>query len=92
MGPGHADKWETSITLALEGAHVRIDELPKAGEPLSYTRFGIVDGRAFDGQPTSGFVVPEASDPRYSAAAEGEHDLEEAVATIAEEVRQALRG
>ncbi len=90
MGPGHADKWETAITLALEGAHVRVDELPGPGEPLGYQQFGIVDGRAFDGHPTPGFIVPAASDLRGSVAAEGERYVQEAVATIAEEVWQAL--
>ena len=73
---GHADRLETSLMLALEGDRVRLDELPAAGEPLVYKRFGIVDGRAFDGEPNEGFAIREESDPRGSSLEEGERIVE----------------
>lgn len=90
LDPGHADKWETSITLAFEEPHVRVDELPPRGEPLRYQAYGIVDGRAFDGHPAPGFVLPVESDPRDARREDGERLLQAAIASIAEEVRQTL--
>jgi creatinine amidohydrolase len=90
LGPGHADRWETSITMALEGPHVRVEELPSPGEPLRYPDFGIVDGLAFDGHPAAEFVLPAESDPRHARREEGEKLLQEAVATIVDEVHAAL--
>ncbi len=88
--PGHADKWETAITLAMEEPHVRVDALPAPETPLHYQEFGIVDGRAFDGYPSPEYVLPVGSDPRYAQREEGERLLREAVSTIADEVRRAL--
>ncbi len=90
LGPGHADQWETAITLAVAAPHVWVDELPPRGEVLPYQEYGIVDGQAFDGHPTAGFVVPMGSDPRDARREDGESMLREAVASIATEVRQAL--
>lgn len=88
--PGHADRWETSIALALAEPHVGLDDLPPRGEALRYYEYGIVDGRAFDGYPAPDCVLPAASDPRDARRDEGERLLQAAVASIAEEVRQAL--
>jgi creatinine amidohydrolase len=71
LGPGHADRWETAIMLAIEEQHVALSELPLRAEPLPYRAYGIVDAAAFDGRPSPGFAVPEAADPRRATRAEG---------------------
>ena len=88
--PGHADQWETAIALAIDPSLVQVTALPPVTTPLRYSEFGIVDGRAFDGQAAPDFNVPVDSDPRYARREEGERLLEAAVTRIAEEVRQTL--
>lgn len=88
--PGHAEKHETSILMALEGEHVRIDRLPARDDPIRYPEFGIVDGAAFDGNPNVDFVVPKDADPRYSSREEGEAILAAEVKLAVEVVRRAL--
>lgn len=89
--PGHAERMETSIMLALEGQHVDMGRLPAVDEPLPYAEFGIVDGDAFDGRPNAGYVLPEANDPRlHSHSDEGKEIVAGEVAHIVGLVRQAL--
>jgi len=89
IDPGHADRGETAVMLALLGDRVRPDELPDEG-PLAYRDYGVVDGRAFDGDPTSDFTLRPESDPRGVAAEEGERLLEREVRFVAERVRAEL--
>lgn len=86
---GHADRWETSLMLALEGERVRLDQLPKDG-PLVYKRYGVVDGRAFDGYPNDGFAVRDESDPRNSSPDEGRRIVDVEVEHLASIVRKRL--
>jgi creatinine amidohydrolase len=90
MGPGHADQWETAVTLAFAEPLVSLGDLPARDQALHYADVGIVDGRAFDGFPTPDYSVPAESDPRAAQRAAGETFVRDAVATIVEEVRQAL--
>jgi creatinine amidohydrolase len=90
LDPGHADREETAIMMAIAGERVRLDRLPRTGTPLRYAEFGIVDGAAFDGSPTADFTVPAHADPRGATAAEGEALLEREVEAAVATVRQEL--
>lgn len=87
VDPGHAEKWETAIVMALEESHVRLAALPPHDQSLAYKDYGIVEGRAFDGRPAPGYLLSRAADPRYAERAEGLKMVEEGVAYIAAEVR-----
>lgn len=69
--PGHADRYETSILMALEQQHVDVGQLPAPPEKLPYQDFGIVNGAAFDGHPEPDLAVPDRCDPRHSTPEEG---------------------
>lgn len=88
--PGHAERFETSVLMALEPDHVRIEDLPPNDQPLVYKDFGIVDGSAFDGRPSPGFLLPRDDDPRESSAEEGRTILRAEVERIVREVRGEL--
>jgi len=60
--------------VAVAGEHVRLDELP-ADDPLRYRDYGVVDGPAFDGNPTPDFTVRADADPRAATREEGERIL-----------------
>lgn len=70
-GPGHAAREETAIALALCPSQVRCDLLPPTEEPLVYAEYGIVDAKAFDGDPAPGFALPADDHPRSATAEEG---------------------
>lgn len=80
--PGHADRYETSVLMALEDDRVDVTKLPAGPERLPYRAFGIVDGPAFDGHPDPDLAVPATCDPRGSTAAEGQHFVEAEVARV----------
>ena len=71
VDPGHADRLETSLLMALEPQAVDVQQLPPRPHRLPYADFGIVDGAAFDGRPQPDSSVPDAADPRSSSAEEG---------------------
>jgi len=85
MDPGHAEKWETAMVLALEEPYVRLRELPPADQPLPYRDYGIVEGSAFAGNPAPGFALPTTADPRDAERAEGERLVDGVVQAIAGE-------
>jgi creatinine amidohydrolase len=87
-GPGHAAREETSIGLALCPAQVRPDLLPPIDVPLRYAEYGIVDARAFDGDPAPGHALPGDDHPRSSTAEEGEAILEAEGHALARRVSQ----
>jgi creatinine amidohydrolase len=89
LDPGHAERNETAVMLALVGDRVRLGELPQ-DEPLRYADHGIVDGPAFDGNPTQDFTVRPEADPRHATREEGERILAREVALAAERVRNEL--
>jgi creatinine amidohydrolase len=89
LDPGHAERAEAAIMLALDGNGVRLEELP-AGGPLRYRDYGIVDGPAFDGDPTPERTVRPEADPRGATREEGERILAGEVERMAEIVRQEL--
>lgn len=62
--PGHAEKVETSIIMAVMPELVDVASLPPKNVPLRYRDYGIVEGRAFDGDPTPDFTLRRESDPR----------------------------
>lgn len=90
--PGHADREETSIMIAVAGEHVRLEQLPPPATPLSYAEHGIVDGDAFDGRPSAERTVPAHADPRGSTREEGEallaREVEAAVAAVRRELER----
>jgi len=90
LDPGHADREETSIMLAIAPDLVRLEELPPPDAPLAYARHGIVDGAAFDGKPSPDFTIPQHADPRGSTREEGEmlleHEVRSAAARVAREL------
>jgi creatinine amidohydrolase len=85
-GPGHADRLEAEVILAIEPDWVHLDALP-AAEPLPYAVYGIVDSEAFEGRPTADFTVAPDSDPRSSSRGDGLRGLEAEVARLTEIVR-----
>jgi creatinine amidohydrolase len=89
-GPGHADRFETSVMLALEERLVHVDRLPARDLPLVYKEHGIVDGPAFGGDPNEGFAVRDISDPRDATRQEGEALVAREVAQVARIARAAL--
>jgi creatinine amidohydrolase len=91
VDPGHAEKWETEIVMALEEQHVRLDALPPLDVPLPYPQFGIVEGRAFAGNPPPDFILSRNADPRFADRDEGITLVEEVVAHIAQIVNDNLR-
>jgi creatinine amidohydrolase len=88
--PGHAEKWETSILLALAEPYVKLSNLPNKDQPIRYQDYGIIDGRAFDGSPTPGLLLPTDADPRYAERDAGERILDEEVRGVVEEVHRHL--
>jgi creatinine amidohydrolase len=90
QGPGHADREETAIMLAIAGELVQLDDLPPPETPLRYAAYGIVDAAAFDGSPNAGFVVPPEADPRRATREQGEEILRREVEAAAGRVRREL--
>lgn len=88
--PGHADRYETDVMLALEPESVDLAALPPTAVPLRYHETGIVDPEAFDGAPNEGFVVPPAADPRGSTRENGLRLVEAEVAAGIAFVRRQL--
>lgn len=88
--PGHAERWETSILLALEEECVKLSALPPLGQPLDYRNHGIVDGRAFDGRPSPHFLLPDEADPRHSTRQEGERLVEQEVRSLVSDLQHRL--
>jgi len=88
--PGHADRFEASIMMALERDLVHIDRLPARDAPLVYRDFGVVNGAAFDGQPSEGFAVPEHADPRLSSPEVGRALVDAAVRNLVEMVQNRM--
>ena len=76
--------------LAIAEEHVRLDALPPRDRPLRYEDHGIVDGAAFDGEPTPEFVVAPHADPRSATREEGEQILDREVQAAVARVREAL--
>ena len=90
QGPGHADREETAVMMAVAGDLVRIDQLPPLDVPLRYADHGIVDSAAFDGFPGEGFLLPREADPRLATREEGQEivaqELAAAVAAVTQEL------
>jgi len=88
--PGHAEKVETSIILAIHPELVDIGALPPRGVPIQYRDFGIVDGKAFDGSPTPDFTLRPESDPRDATVELGRAVLDAEVDRLAAIVQERL--
>src|SRR5205807_267758 len=65
--PGHAEKIETSLMMAMRPELVDVASLPPTDVPLRYRDYGVVDGKAFDGNPTPDFTLRREADPRDAA-------------------------
>lgn len=89
--PGHAEKIETSIMMAMQPELVDVSSLPSKDVPLRYRDYGIVDGKAFDGDPTPDFTLRRESDPRGAGPELGRRVLDAEVDQLAESVRKDLR-
>lgn len=74
--PGHAEKVETSLMLAMMPDLVDLNALPPRHVRLRYQDYGIVEGKAFDGHPTPDFTLRDEADPRDASAAMGVEILE----------------
>lgn len=88
--PGHAERWETSIMMAVDPDIVRLDQLPPIGVPMAYRDFGAVNGEAFEGRATPTFELPNNDDPRYATAETGRAMLERGVEAVVEAMLQEL--
>jgi creatinine amidohydrolase len=89
--PGHAEKIETSLMMAMLPELVDLASLPPTDVPLRYRDYGIVDGKAFDGNPTSDFTVRREADPRDAAPDLGRKILAAEVNRLVEVVQGTLR-
>ena len=69
LDPGHADRTETAMMMALTDG-VALEELPPREIPLHSGDFGIASGTQFSGTAPTDGVVPD--DPRDATAAVGE--------------------
>ena len=69
MNPGHADRLETALMMAMTES-VAPDQLPPREIPLHTGDFGIASGSQFMGKAPKDGVVPD--DPRDATAALGE--------------------
>ena len=90
QGPGHADREETAVMMAIAGDLVRIDQLPPLDTPLRYADHGIVDSAAFDGFPGPDFLLPRDADPRLATLEEGEEIVAQELAAARAAVVQEL--
>ncbi|MGH2901296.1 MAG: creatininase family protein [Solirubrobacteraceae bacterium] len=91
-GPGHAAREETAIALALCPGQVRCDLLPPLDVPLRYADHGIVDARAFDGEPAPGHALPIDDHPRAATADDGDALLRREGRALAERVLELVGG
>ena len=91
-GPGHAAREETAIALVLCPGQVRRELLPPIDVPLRYAEYGIVDAKAFDGDPAPGYALPPDDHPRTATAEEGAAILEAEGHALSERVHELLRG
>jgi len=89
--PGHAEKIETSLMMAMRPELVDVTSLPPTDVPLRYRDYGIVDGKAFDGNPTSDFTLRREADPRDAAPDLGRKVLNAEVDRLVETVHASLR-
>jgi creatinine amidohydrolase len=89
-GPAHAAFVETAVSLAMFPDSVDCNRLPPDDEPLIYSQYGIVDAKAFDGDPSPGFALPATEHPRLATAEAGEKILSDEGAALAELVRELL--
>ena len=89
--PGHAEKIETSLMMAMRPELVDVASLPPTDVPLRYRDYGIVDGKAFDGDPTPDFTVRREADPRDAAPDLGRKVLNAEVDRLVEIVSAHLR-
>jgi creatinine amidohydrolase len=90
-GPGHAAREETAIALAICGPQVRCDLLPPVDVPLPYSEYGIVDAKAFDGQPAPGHRLPLDDHPRSATPEEGEAILVAEARALSDRVLELAR-
>jgi creatinine amidohydrolase len=88
--PGHAEKVETSIMLALHPDLVDLASLPARDVTLKYQDYGIVEGEAFDGRPTPDFTLRSSADPRDATPQLGRATLDAEVARVAGIVHETL--
>jgi len=84
----HATRSETGVMMALTDS-VDLSALPQG--PLKNVELAIVDELTFKGNPTPDFTVREQDDPRRATAEEGERQLQQVVAELAEVIRTELR-
>ena len=89
--PRHAEKIETSLKMAMRPELVDIASLPPTDVPLRYRDYGIVDGKAFDGNPTPDFTLRREADPRDAAPDLGRKVLNAEVDCLVETVSGHLR-
>jgi len=89
--PGHAEKIETSLMMAMRPELVDIASLPPTDVPLRYRDYGIVDGKTFDGNPTPDFTLRREADPRDAAPDLGRKVLDAEVDCLVETVSGHLR-
>lgn len=83
LNPGHADRLETAMMMALTDS-VALDRLPPAGEPLYTAALGMASGSQFGGRGPRDGHVPD--DPRHATAALGEALLTACADDLAEHV------
>jgi len=86
---GHADRVETSIVMYEHPELVNLERLPAKGK-LIYKDFGIIEGKAFRGEPAEDYCCRESSDPRKSNIKEGAKIFKKTLKAIQEIIGEEL--
>ncbi len=84
LDPGHADRLETAMMMALTDS-VALDKLPPMGQPLYTAALGMASGSQFGGNGPQDGHVPD--DPRLATAALGEALMRANAEDFAEHVK-----
>lgn len=86
----HAALGETSYVMAFHPETVGLGALPPLPEPLRYTAYGILDLPTIVGEPSEGFAVAQAYDPRAATPEKGRSHVAAEARSIAKKARDAL--
>lgn len=86
---GHAELFETAVALHSYHGLVHIERLPKEGK-LAYRRFGIVEGKAFGGEPAEDRSCLDEADPRKASRMQGRRIFQRNVDAIARVIQKVM--
>jgi creatinine amidohydrolase len=86
---GHAELFETAVAIHSYPDLVDLKRLPEDGK-LAYNRYGIIEGRAFGGDPAEDKSCIDEADPRKASYSLGQHIFHRNVEMIAKALTEAM--